>query len=99
MSHGIDKVLLPKYIKVPVGSSLTSVINGFENRGFPHCGGATDSSHIPIEAPQKTPADYYNRKGCHSVVLSVPPVYNQLGVCPVGIDCMAAELYKLWMLH
>ena len=26
----IVKVLLPKYIKVPVGSSLTSVINGFE---------------------------------------------------------------------
>ena len=31
----IVKVLLPKYIKVPVGSSLTSVINGLDKRGFP----------------------------------------------------------------
>ena len=67
--RAIVSILLPKYIKVPVGSGLTDVIRGFEKRGFPHCGGAIDGSHIPIEAPQNNPADYYNRKGWHSVVL------------------------------
>ena len=65
----IVKELLPKYIKVPFGSKLTSVLNGFAKRGFPHCGGAIDGTHIPIEAPQDSPSDYYNRKGWHSVIL------------------------------
>ena len=36
--HAIVSILLPKYIKVPVGSGLADVIRGFENRGFPHWG-------------------------------------------------------------
>ena len=46
------------------------IVNGFETRwGFPQCVGAIDGSHIPIASPQEYPADYYNRKGWHSIVL------------------------------
>jgi len=69
--HAIVKVLLPKYIKIPAGSALTDVMTGFEKRGFPHCGGTIDGTHIPIEAPQDSPSDYHNRKGLHSVILQV----------------------------
>ena len=65
----IVKILLPKYICIPVGSKLMSVIDGFGKRGFPQCGGAVDGTHIPIEAPRYNAADYYNRKGWHSVSL------------------------------
>ena len=47
----IVKVLLPKYVKIPIGSALTNVISGFEKRGFLHCGGAIDATHISIKAP------------------------------------------------
>ena len=67
--RAIVAVLLPKYIRIPVGSALTSVMNGFERRGFPQCGGAIDGSHIPIKAPRESPADYHNRKGWHSIIL------------------------------
>ena len=63
------KELLPKYIKVLFGYKLTSVLNGFAKRGFPHCGGAIDATHIPIEAPQDSPSDYYNHKGWDSMIL------------------------------
>ena len=81
--RAIVKVLLPKYVKIPVGSALTNVISGFEKRGFPHCGGAIDGTHIPIEAPQESPTDYQNRKGWHSVILQalVDDVGNFLDIC------------------
>ena len=44
--RAIVKVLLPKYIKIPVGSALTETLRGFDRRGFPQCGGAIDGSHI-----------------------------------------------------
>ena len=55
--------------KNPTGRALTTVIKGFEKRGFPQCGGALNGSHIPIEVPQDSPSDYHNRKGWHSVTL------------------------------
>ena len=81
--RAIVKVLLPKYVKIPVGSALTNVISGFEKRGFPHCGGAIDGTHIPIEAPQESPTDYHNRKGWHSVILQalVDDIGNFLDIC------------------
>src|SRR2546425_503935 len=37
--------------------------------GFPGVVGAIDGSHIPIKAPTKYPADYFNRKHFYSIVL------------------------------
>ena len=36
---------------------------------IPYVVGAVDGSHIPIVAPQLHAADYYNRKGFHSILL------------------------------
>ena len=63
------KVLMSKYIQLPSGSGLATVMGGFARKGFPQCAGAVDGTHIPIEAPQEFPADYHNRKGWHSVLL------------------------------
>jgi hypothetical protein len=66
----IVKVLLPRYIRVPTGDELTKVVEGFkEGLGFPQCAGVIDGTHIPIVSPEECPADYYNRKGFHSIVM------------------------------
>ena len=39
------------------------------NYNFPHCIGGIDGSHIPIVASVEFPADHYNRKGWHCVIL------------------------------
>ena len=66
----IVKSLLPRYIRFPAGAVLREVIDGFEHDlGFPQCAGAVDGSHIPIISPHECPADYYNRKGWHSIIL------------------------------
>ena len=63
------KVLKSKYIQLPSGNGLATVMGGFARKGFPQCAGAVDGTHIPIEAPQECPADHHNRKGWYSVVL------------------------------
>ena len=66
----IVKSLLPRYVRFPAGTALREIIDGFErDLGFPQCAGAVDGSHIPIMSPQECPADYYNRKGWHSIIL------------------------------
>ena len=66
----IVKLLLPEYIQVPTGAALKEVVEGFKtDHSFPQCAGAVDGSHIPIVSPQECPADYYNRKGWHSIIL------------------------------
>ena len=68
--HAIVQLLLPKYIKWPVGDALVEVVQGFERKwGFPQCGGAIDGTHIPIISPEYCPADYFNHKGWHSVIM------------------------------
>ena len=65
----IVKLLLPSYIQIPTGSALKDIVDGFKtNHGFPQCAGAVDGCHIPIVSPQECPADYYNRKGWHSII-------------------------------
>ena len=66
----IVDVLLPKHLSFPSGDALRAVISGFqENHKFPQCVGAVDGCHIPIVSPPDCAADYYNRKGFHSVLL------------------------------
>ena len=62
--------LLPRYIRFPTGDALREVVDGFKREyGFPQCAGAVDGTHIPIVSPTECPADYYNRKGWHSIIL------------------------------
>ncbi|XP_063813276.1 uncharacterized protein LOC135051001 [Pseudophryne corroboree] len=58
-----------RFISLPQGQRLDETIKGFKKRGYPQCAGAIDGTHIPIIAPRDNPADYYNRKGWHSIVL------------------------------
>ena len=48
------------------------------------CAGAVDGMHIPIQSPTECPANYYNRKGWHSVLIQWPTecpadYYNRKG--------------------
>ena len=63
-------LMLPEYIKMPQGNTLKEVIHGFErDHDFPQCAGVVDGTHIPIVSPQECPADFYNRKGWHSIIM------------------------------
>ena len=74
----ITEKLLPTNIQFPTGEKLQQTVDGFMDRyGFPQCFGVVDGSHIPIVSPQYFPADYYNRKGWHSVILQ--GTVNHLG--------------------
>ena len=72
-------------------------MTGFEKRGFPHCGGAIDGTHKPIEAPQDSPSDYHNRKGFYSVILQtmVDDVGNFTDTC-VG---WPGRVHDAWVFH
>ena len=64
----IVEVLLPR--KVPTGDSLKEVIHGFDHKwGFPQCAGAVDGTQIAIISPRDFPADYFKRKGWHSIIM------------------------------
>ena len=65
----IMKILLTKHIRIPTGDGFKAVIVGFKDKlGFPQCVGVVDGTHIPIVSPVDCPADYYNRKGWHSII-------------------------------
>ena len=71
-------VLLPKYVRFLSGESLREVVDGFKLKyDFPQCAGAVDGTHIPIISPEEYPADYFNRKGWHSIVMQ--GTMNHLG--------------------
>lgn len=76
--QAIVTVLLPKYIRFPVNDGLKEVVTGFKHKwGFPQCTGVVDGTHIPIVSPQEYPADYFNRKGWHSILMQ--GTVNHLG--------------------
>lgn len=66
----IVHVLKSHFIKVPKGSDLRDIVNGFMDRwGFPQCAGTIDGTHVLIIAPHVNRANYYNRKCHYSVIL------------------------------
>jgi hypothetical protein len=62
--------LLQNFIKWPTPVIMEKYARDFQDiHGIPYVVGAVDGSHIPIVAPRLHAADYYNRKGFHSVLL------------------------------
>ena len=75
----IAQILMPKYICFPSNNGLKQVVDGFKHKWrFPQCAGVVDGTHIPIVSPHDYPADYYNRKGWHSVIMQ--GTVNHLGI-------------------
>ena len=75
----IVQILLQKYVRFPSQNCLKDVVDGFQHKwGFPQCAGVVDGTHIPIVSPQAYPADYFNRKGWHSIIMQ--GTVNHLGV-------------------
>ena len=68
--QAILNVLLNRFIKIVTGEHLEEVKQSFLIKsGLPHCVGAVDGCHIPILPPKDYPADCYNRKKFHSILL------------------------------
>ena len=66
----IKSILLKKFIRWPSTSTMEKFASEFENiHGISYVVGAVDGLHIPIVAPRFHTADYYNRKGFHSILL------------------------------
>ena len=68
--QSIVDILLPLYVKWPVGERLLEILDGFSSKwNFSQCAGAIDGTHIPIVAPPDHSSHYYNRKGFYSIVM------------------------------
>ena len=66
----VKSVLLKTYIRWLTTSVMENFADEFQDiYGIPYVVGAVDGSHIPIVAPCLHAADYYNRKGFHSILL------------------------------
>ncbi|KAM7161246.1 uncharacterized protein RBU57_011055 [Macrochelys suwanniensis] len=62
----INRILLRRTV---TPGNVQDIVAGFEQMGFPNCGGAIDGTHIPILAPPHLASEYINRKGYFSMVL------------------------------
>lgn len=83
----IVTVLLPKYIKFPIGEKLKETVGGFLDKwGIPQCAGSIDGSHIPVMPPCMN-HDYYNRKGF------IQSLYRQLLTI---ISCLLISTLAGW---
>ena len=68
---------LPKYIRFPSRDQQQQYIDNFESKwGVPQCIGAINGSHLPVSAPTSCHMDYYNCKGCYSVLLQAVVDYK-----------------------
>ena len=69
-TNAVRTLLLKKYIRWPSTTTMDKFAREFESiHQIPYVVGAVDGSHIPIVAPRLHAADYYNRKGFHSILL------------------------------
>ena len=76
--YALVSILLPKHIRFPSSDGLREVVDCFKHKfGFPQCAGVVDGTHVPIVSPAEYPADYYNRKGFHSILMQ--GTVNHLG--------------------
>ena len=66
----MKSLLLKKFIRWPSANIMDKFVTEFQNlHNIPYAVGAVDSSHIPIFVPRLHAAEYYNRKGFHSILL------------------------------
>ena len=66
----MKSILLKKFKRWPSATVMDKFAQEFQNlHNIPYVVGAVDGSHIPIIAPRLHAADYYNRKGFHSILL------------------------------
>ncbi|XP_015742042.1 protein ANTAGONIST OF LIKE HETEROCHROMATIN PROTEIN 1-like [Coturnix japonica] len=69
VSYAVVLLLKPLYLRLPDEKELENMVRIFRTRwGFPHCIGALDSLHIPINPPPRLSADYCNGQGWHSIL-------------------------------
>ena len=69
-NKAVNTLLLKKFIRWPSTAVMDEFVDEFQNlHGIPYAVGAVDGSHIPIVAPRIHAADYFNRKGFHSILL------------------------------
>ncbi|XP_053871532.1 uncharacterized protein LOC128829987 [Malaclemys terrapin pileata] len=64
--RAINRILLRRTVTL---GNVHDIVAGFEQMGFPNCGGAIDGTHIPILAPAHLASEYVNHKGYFSRVL------------------------------
>ena len=66
----VKSILLQKFLRWPSPTVMEKFAQEFQDiHNIPYVIGAVDGSHIPIVAPRLHAADYYNRKGFHSILL------------------------------
>lgn len=65
----VCQALYDVYHHVVQLSRPQEVMKGFALKGFPHCLGAIDATHIPIIAPAHRATEYINSRGYYSMVL------------------------------
>ena len=69
-TRAVKSVLLKTYIRWPTVSVMEKFAEEFQDiHDIPYVVGAVDGSHISIVAPRLHAADYFNRKGFHSILL------------------------------
>lgn len=70
VAKAIKEVLTPQFLQVPTEHQWKEISARYESVcNFPNCIGALDGKHINIRCPINSGSNYYNYKGCNSVVL------------------------------
>ncbi|XP_062980919.1 uncharacterized protein LOC134397858 [Elgaria multicarinata webbii] len=62
----MEMTLLARTVKI---GNVAEIMHVFGELGFPHCVGAVDGSHIPIQSPIHQASENINRKDDYSMIL------------------------------